>query len=116
MFDDTPKVRWSNAWWCKYFLGTVLPILLFAVGAHAWITGTSYAIGRMYRRITFVPVYDFQAFLMGCAFASASIAIFAYCFMRYSDRLFQYHEWLLVGSLIITAVSLIWCSSIFVTG
>ena len=74
------------------------------------------SIGRLYRGFTFVPVYDFQAFLMGCAFAYASIAVFAYCFMRYSDRLFAYYEILLAGSLIIVAISLGWCSKIFLTG
>jgi len=116
VIDDTPRVRWSNAWWAKYLGGVVVPILFAFAAAHAFATGHSFAIGKMFMRIVFVPVYGFQAFLMGSAFIGASLAFFAYCFMRYDERLCAFYEYVLGLALLATAVSLGWCSAIFFTG
>lgn len=104
MIDDIPGVRWSNAWWGKYLCGVVLPMLFAAAAAHVFLSGHSFAIGKMFTRIVFVPVYGSQAVLISCAFIGVSLALFAYYFMRHDARFGAVYEYVFALGLVAAAV------------
>jgi hypothetical protein len=114
MFDDTPEVRWSNAWWSKILLGLAAPCTLLLLAAYCLATGTAYSVGFLrYGRVVILPVHGLQAFLMIGSYAALAASAFAYGYCRHHNVMALYYEWLLAVGLIAAAVCLIWCSILF---
>lgn len=114
--DDTPEVKWSNAWWGWLLLGLITPPILACCALVSFWKGSAYAIGLLKSEIKFVPVLGFQADLMALAYLGAAIAAFAYGYARHSPRLSQRYEGILLAGLVICAVGVAGCSAIFYTG
>ena len=45
MFDDTPKVRWSTAWWTKWGVGVVGALSFLGVSVYGFLFQHSFGIG-----------------------------------------------------------------------
>lgn len=88
MIDDTPEVRWSNAWWRIAFLGIMLPIFFLGLVVVGMVRSEGYLIGRQaLGRLSFEVVQGARAQAMWIAYGGAAIASFGYGYARNHPRL-----------------------------
>ncbi|CAN5534462.1 hypothetical protein BH09VER1_BH09VER1_23470 [soil metagenome] len=108
MIDDTPEVRWSNAWWCWLFVGIILPIVFLGLIVVGMIRQEGYAIGLSRSHSTFEVVYGFGARLMWIAYGGAALAAFGYGFARNHPQLDVVADPLRAIGLLAAAVCIGW--------
>lgn len=101
--------------WLKRWLGgVVLPVGLVLYGSFSIATRHSYAIFfGVYGRFHFIEVSGLQADLMGIAFISVSLALFAYCYAPYSEVFSRLSTVGLIVGLLGFATCVTWCSWLF---
>ena len=103
MFDDTPKVRWSTAWWTKWGVGVVGALSFLGVSVYGFLFQHSFGIGAASFKIWFFPVSGQIAILMSVAHLGLALTSFAYGFCRYSSQLYGFYEPLLALGLLAAA-------------
>ena len=114
MLDDTPKVKWSNAWWGMAFLGFVVPFFFLGLFIYCLIANKAFAIGVLrYRAVEIHEVFGFQATLMMISYMCLSIASFAYGYARHHPTLCLYYDKVLALTLAAGAVCISWSSILF---
>jgi hypothetical protein len=117
MLDNSPELKWSGAWWAKYFLGIGLSLGLAGMGVFSLIAGHSFVFWRtMGRGYSFVAVYGFQAQLMTWGYFALAVASFSYFYMRQHMELSAWYEIILAISLLGAVIAIGWCSVIFTLG
>ena len=116
MIDDTPDVKWSNPWWGRLIFGIILPPIFIICFIVSLVTKSAFAIGYTRFKINFVPVDGLQAILMAFGYLGIGISLFAFGYARYSERLSSIYEYILLPGLLLTLITLGWCSFIFYTG
>lgn len=114
--DDTPEVKWSNAWWYQWTVGIFGPVFLIGFSIYGLHTGRAYAVARGFYTLWFVPVRGFQATLMSLSYLAWALAAFAHGYARYHKVLACYYELLLAAGLVPAAILMSWCSLKFLTG
>ena len=114
MLDDTPQVKWSNAWWGMVFLGFLVPAFLIGLLVFCLFADKAFAIGlSRYRKIEIHEVFEFQATLMMVCYGSLASASFAYGYARHHPTLGFYYDKILGVSLAVAAVCVVWGSILF---
>src|SRR6478752_1090997 len=117
MFDNSPELKWSGAWWSKYFLGIGLSLCLVGMAIYSLIIGHSFGFWKtMGRGYQFVAVYGFQATLMTWSYFALSVASFSYFYMRQHMEWSEWYEVVLALSLAIAVIAVGWCSVLFTFG
>jgi len=113
MFDDTPSVKWSNAWWKMIAFGYVIPVLIIVVATVCAVSGEAYSFegGRRYRG-SIVAVHGFQAYLIAVAYLGIALASYSYGYMRYHHTYAAYGDVAFGGGFAITAICFVWCTAI----
>lgn len=111
VLENTPQVKWSNAWWSKILLGLVVPAGLLIVLVYCITADTAFVpTVQGYRRIGIQPVSGLQATLMMIVYACLAVASFAYGYARHHERLGYFYDKVLAIALLGAGVCTVWCS------
>lgn len=111
MIDDTPQVRWSNAWWRLVFFGSVCPLLLMGLLVYCLAEEKAFLLGnRRAGQHSIETVYGFQAQLLWAAYFGAALASFAYGYLQNHPRWNAVANPLLAVGLLTVAIGQFWAS------
>lgn len=114
MLDDTPEVKWSNAWWGRIIFGILAPIASVIACVWALTSDKAFLISAQRGRYQFIEVHGRQATLMAVAYLGAGVSSFAYNYARTHARLGFYYEMILAVGVMATMVCLVWACFLLV--